>query len=251
MNNENHFTIFIPAYNAEQWAEVNLTSAFLQEYENYDILYIDDCSTDNTENVVRNIFFNEDKEFNGLNKNYIRNSFNKGKMFNLYNYIKPLRDDTIVVIVDGDDWLLHYEVLQTLDEFYNEDIWMTCGSYLTTPGNHLVCPRIESGYWEGNIREKSWEFSHLATFRKSLFDKIKKKHFLDHNGSFLSATSDQAIMWPMAEMSGPEHLQVIDSAMYCYNLGNPLSDHVANRTDQLDLEKYVRSIKPYERLEIL
>ena len=249
MSDKNHFTIFIPAYNVEQWAEINLASVFSQEYKNYDLFYINDSSTDNTELIVQN--FCQDKIFNGLKKTYIKNSFNKGKMFNLYNYIKDLREDTIVVILDGDDWLYDCDVLNKLDKVYNENIWMTCGSYVTKPGEQIVKPVLSDGYWEGNIRNKTWQFSHLTTFRKDLFSKIKKKHFLDKKGTFLSATSDQAIMWPMAEMSGPEHLYVVDDILYCYNLRNPISDHFINRYDQLSLEKDIRSIEPYERLKSL
>lgn len=249
MSNKNHFTIFIPAYNVEQWAEINLNSVFLQKYKNYDLFYINDSSTDNTEFVVQNIY--QDEIFNGIKKTYVKNSFNKGKMFNLYNYIKNLREDTIVVILDGDDWLYDYNVLDKLNKVYNENIWMTCGSYITKPGEQVVKPVLSTEYWEGNIRNKTWQFSHLATFRKALFDKIKKKHFLDKQGNFLTATSDQAIMWPMAEMSGPEHLYVVNDILYCYNLGNPLSDHFINRHDQLNLEKNIRNIKPYSRLKKL
>jgi len=249
MSSKNHFTIFIPAYNVQKWAELNLSSAFTQDYYNYDLFYVDDNSTDNTESIVKQTFAN--KDFNGINKTYIKNSFNKGKMFNLYNFIKKLKNETIVVILDGDDWLANKDVLNKLNNIYTEETWMTCGSYVVKPHNQIVSPEIPPDYWDGNIREKSWQFSHLATFRKSLFSKIKKKDFLEKTGNFLSATSDQAIMWPMAEMSGPEHMRVVKEVLYCYNLDNPLSDHVVNRNEQLSLEKEIRSIKPYSRLKHL
>ena len=39
----NHFTIIIPSYNNEEWAERCLTSALDQDYEDYDVVYINDC----------------------------------------------------------------------------------------------------------------------------------------------------------------------------------------------------------------
>ena len=70
-------------------------------------------------------------------------------------------------------------------------------------------------------------------------------------GSFWHTTSDQAIMWPMAEMSGPEHHRVINDTLYVYNRQNPLSDDRVNRRDQLNTESMIRSFKPYERLQTL
>ena len=46
MLNDNHFTVLVPAYNVEKWAERNISSVIEQDYTNYDIAFIDDCSTE-------------------------------------------------------------------------------------------------------------------------------------------------------------------------------------------------------------
>jgi glycosyltransferase involved in cell wall biosynthesis len=238
----NHFTILIPSYNCEQWVNKNISSVTDQKYQNFDIIYIDDNSTDGT--------YEEAQKHKGVK--LIKNSFNKGKMYNLYESISNLREDTIVVILDGDDWLYDDKVLMKLDKVYDSDkVWMTNGTYMIEPSGETVSPKIHPGYWEGNIRTKSWEFSHLGTFRKKLFNKIRKKDFLNKQGSYWMTTSDQAIMWPMAEMCGPDHHCVIKDVLYVYNRLNPLSDDKVNRVDQLTTEKFIRSISPYERLNEL
>ena len=243
---KNHFSIVVPAYNCKSWVKTNIESIINQKYDNYQLIYIDDASTDGTHEEVSAHL----KNSNIIYKNF-RNSFNKGKAYNLYNYINSLREDTIVVIVDGDDWLASEGVLNLLDSYYNDDTWMTCGSYITTDTKEVVQPRLTDNYWDGNIRLKSWQFSHLGTFRKSLFSKIKRKAFLDSFGNYLLTTSDQAMMWPMVEMSGPEHLKPLEETLYVYNRSNPLSDDRAHRRDQLQTEDSIRSRNPYERLESL
>lgn len=242
--NKTHFTILIPTYNCEKWVHKNLSSALNQSYDKFDVFYIDDNSTDKTWQIV--------SEYNNDNLKKVRNSFNKGKMENVYYAVESMRDDTVVIILDGDDWLYDNNVLSYLNEVYtSNDIWMTNGSYVIEPTGHVIKPKINEYYWNGNIRQQSWEFSHLGSFKKELFSKVKRKDFMNKSGEFWSTTSDQAIMWPMAEMCGPEHHQAIDKILYVYNRLNPLSDDRIYREDQLLTEKIIRSKNPYSRLEKL
>ena len=245
----NHFTVFVPSYNAEKWVNNNLSSIFGQNYDNYDLFYVDDSSADGTYEECLKYF--KTAKFNGKNKKIVKNSFNKGKMYNICAAMEEFREDTIVVIVDGDDWLHDENVLSKLNDYYTDDVWMTNGSYVIVPHDVVVTPKTSSEYWEGNIRTKSWEFSHLGTFRKRLFEKIKRKDFMNKQGEYFNTSSDQAIMWPIAEMSGPEHAKSINDVLYCYNRSNPLADDIVNRKDQLDSEKDIRSRKSYSRLEHL
>lgn len=47
------FTIVIPTYNREQFILATLESVFKQKYQNYEIIVVDNCSTDNTEAVLK------------------------------------------------------------------------------------------------------------------------------------------------------------------------------------------------------
>lgn len=47
------FSIIMPAYNVQDSIEESLNSVFNQTYSNYELIVIDDCSTDNTYEVVK------------------------------------------------------------------------------------------------------------------------------------------------------------------------------------------------------
>lgn len=49
------FSIVIPAYNRAHMIKETLESTFLQTYTNYEIIIVDDGSTDNTEEVVKSV----------------------------------------------------------------------------------------------------------------------------------------------------------------------------------------------------
>lgn len=49
------FSIIIPAYNRAHMIKETLESTFLQTYGNYEIIVVDDGSTDNTEEVVKSV----------------------------------------------------------------------------------------------------------------------------------------------------------------------------------------------------
>jgi len=245
----NHFTIIIPSYNNEQWAKKCLASALGQDYNNYDVVYIDDCSTDETATVVQQII----KETETLaDVKVVSNEVNRKALYNLYHQIRDAKKGTIIVTLDGDDWLLNDGVLNALNKIYDsEDIWMTAGSYIDNVAGTISCPSIGDRYWAGNIRMKPWTMSHLRTFRRELFMKIKYEDLMDNDDYFYKCTFDQAMMYPMAEMSGPNHFREIKQIMYIYNRQNPISVDRVHRQDQLRIENQIRFKDPYERLESL
>src|SRR5437016_10828757 len=45
--------VVICSYNNSQWSEQTLTSVFTQEYNNFRVIIVDDCSTDNNCEVIQ------------------------------------------------------------------------------------------------------------------------------------------------------------------------------------------------------
>ena len=56
-------------------------------------------------------------------------------------------------------------------------------------------------------------------------------------------------MFPMIEMSGPEHFLEVSEVLLTYNRMNPISVDKVHRTDQLRIERDVKNKKPYERIQ--
>lgn len=239
------FIIIIPSYNNEKFVERNISSVLKQNYNNFRIVYINDSSTDLTGKLVFD-YFNHSGFTNFI---IINNLINKGALNNIYNVIHAAEDDEIVCLLDGDDWFAHGEVLNILNNYYqNPNIWLTYGQYEVYPtGMRGHCKKIPDHILKnGQVRSYEWVTSHLRTFYAGLFKRIEKKDFL-YNGKFLEMAWDLAIMFPLIEMSS-EKCKFIDEVLYVYNRTNPLNDDKKNKKKQIFLDKYVRRQHSYSRL---
>lgn len=243
---EKPMVVIIPSYNNIQWYEINLASVFTQEYTNYRVIYIDDCSTDGTGNAVVNYVYghNQEERFQ-----FIRNKKRLGAMANLYNAIVSCKDHEIAVLLDGDDWLYHSKVLSQLNTAYSSgDVWFTHGRIIEYPWGWTGWSEpIPQHVIDNKTYRQSKHPTHLRTFYVWLFKKINPEDF-KYNGEYLPMTWDMAIMFPMLEMAEERHAYMNDTN-YVYNISNPLNDNKVNAQLQRDLDQLIRNRPPYKRLE--
>jgi glycosyltransferase involved in cell wall biosynthesis len=248
---EKPMVIVIPSYNNQQWCRQNLAST-IQNYENYRIIYIDDCSCDKTAQEVE--AFLQDYPAHAKRITFIKNSERKGALANLYYAIYSCTDEEIIVTLDGDDFLAHPQVLATLNAAYADTaVWLTYGQLTTWPHtiNHFKAKEIPAHYVQAPNGLRQWPYAatHIRTFYAGLFKKIALKDLL-YEGQFYQMAWDIAMMTPMVEMARERHKCLAD-ILYVYNTNNPLSDHNVNRQLQLTLHTHIQQQPPYERLEKL
>lgn len=246
INNDKKFVIVIPSYKNSEWCEKNIQSTIDQNYDKYRVIFIDDCSPDDTFDKVLNVVNSSNKK----NKfTLIKNTIRNGALCNLYNAIHSCDDDEIIVTLDGDDWLANSDVLNKLNEVYNSgDIWMTYGQYQNYPDNGIgISQQVPDHIINSNgYRQYAWCSSHLRTFYTWLFKQIKDED-LKYEGQFAPTAWDCTMQFPMLEMSG-HHAKFIPDVLYIYNLINPINDHKVNRDFQKKLELYYRAQPRYNKL---
>jgi len=246
-NNEKSLVIIIPTYNNVKWYDKNLQSIFDQKYSNYRVIIIDDHSTDGTPDLIEKYIQKHHQENRCV---LIRNQTRQYKMANLYKTIHTCDDHEIVIIVDGDDWLLDDRAFSYFNELYSSsDIWLTVGGYQEYPsGNEGFCRPIPTEIIEQNkFREYPRTTSQLRTFYAGLFKKIKKEELM-FEGEFFKAASDVAKMMPMFEMAG-ERIAFNYRKVYVYNLANELNDHKIHRDLQHRSAKYILNRRTLKRID--
>jgi glycosyltransferase involved in cell wall biosynthesis len=246
MSNDNlNFKIIVPCFNAEEWIKNNIVHTCSQTYKNWDCVILNDKSTDKTFDVISS---NIPDEFRN-NFILINNEENSGALYNIINGINIISDDPedIIVLVDGDDWLVDSHVLEHLKTVYDTfNVWLTYGQYKDLRRGRQGCSQALKS--TKNYRKVPWITSHLRTFKKHLWDRIKDEDMKDKNGFYYSMTWDMAIMYPMIEMAGLSRIKFVEKILYVYNNLNPLNDDKKNVELQQNLANEIKHKQPYDKI---
>jgi hypothetical protein len=180
--------------------------------------------------------------------------FPRACLENVHSAIRDLDPATIVLWVDGDDWLKHDHVIERVLYEYHRGAWMTWGQYEGWEGERRPT-------WKGlcrdsqdrrKCRQESWYASHLRTFRAGLFQQIDTRDLTFETHRWTPECCDLAVMWPMLEMADVRG-RFISDVLYVYNY----ADRRARKHDisgplceaQARAVTHFRSLKPYARLE--
>jgi len=104
-------SIIIPTYNREHLLGRALKSILNQTYKDFEVIVVDDGSTDNTEDVIR--------EFSALKIHYIKHIENKGEGAARNTGVKAARGD-YVAFLDSDDEYLPEKLEKEMAVFKSE-----------------------------------------------------------------------------------------------------------------------------------
>ena len=241
------FKIIVPVYNSEEWIQKCLSSVTNQTYTNWEMIVINDASTDNTLGKI--VEFVENTEYDGEIRIFNRSS-NVSSLENIIYGIKQICTsyEDVIVLIDGDDWLYSNDVLEYLDTVYEDKhIWLTHGQYITeskkSVGNNK--PLIDTKTYRQRM---NYCTSHLRTFKYKLWRLIKDNDFRDTRGEYYKVAGDFAYMFPMIEMCGLKRIKYVDKIMYVYNDINPLNDFRKRGQLQLLCDKEIRRKPMYKEI---
>ena len=251
----NKFKIISPSYNNESWVDTHIESILEQTYENYEVLYIDDKSTDNTWKLVNKLVGNNVKF------RLIKNKKNQGATYNYTKYLDEfnVKDEDIIIHLDGDDWFATPDVLENLNNFYNEHgYWMTYGGFLEWDGGDTTKePFPQNSAYDKFVhesikyREDVWRASHLRTYKGFLFRAIDQNDFISKidNKLFWHA-SDLAWAFPCLEMCPSERIGVVNFVTCVYNASQSNQTRTQEReaNSNIGYEIELRNKKKYKRV---
>ncbi len=249
--------VIIPSYNNAKWYKRTLDSVFSQKYENFRLVYIDDCSPDGTGDLVEQYIKKHSLEHKCT---LIKNKERCRKLKNIYNAIHSCDDREIVVQIDGDDWLAHDHVFADINKVYQtSDIWLTYGQYRNVPKEEAIkWGKTHSGFSEPvpqsvihncQFRKYKWFYNQLRTFYAWLFKLIKledllSKNLLEYVGKFYPTSNDCAMMYSMLEMAH-YRFEFIPDIAYIRNLYSPIVTFKVEKEMQIILGQEIKAKSKY------
>jgi len=253
---EKKIVVIIPSFNNKDWYQKNLDAVFSQKYENYRVIYIDDCSSDGTGDLVERYI----KERGVENRTIlIRNKTRRRALANLYHAIHSCDDDEIILTYDGDDWFANNQVFSLINDIYSEnpEVWITYGQFKNWPiGKVGYSCEIPPDIVEKKLYRKSWWTpGQLRTFYAWLFKQIKLEDLIfdetglsQFQGYYFPSNYDLAIYYPMMEMAG-NHYKFVSRVIYIHNTATPLNDFKVNKIIQEEGGLQIINQAEYERLD--
>lgn len=256
---EKKLVIIITSYNNAEWFEKNVGMMFAQKkadgsgfYENYRIIYVDDCSLDGTPELVEHYIDACNQKHRVM---LLKNRTRKRALANFYVALQHCKPDEIVFNMDGDDWLADEYVFAKINDIYQDpNIWITYGSYINWPTQEMgYCQPFPNEYVEKQLfRKKWWKPGQLRTFYAWLAQQVQLKDLFFEGpyfqGQFFPANADLALYYPMMEMAG-FHYKFIPEIIYIRNVATPLNDFKANKEVQILGSKLLREKPCYARLD--
>ena len=122
------FSIIVPTYNREKYIIKCIDSVLDQTYDNFEVIIIDDGSTDNTENLV--------KKYQDKRIKYFKNE-NHGIGYSRNFGINKAKGDYIFFL-DSDDYLEENMLEEVLNNIKNHDILIFNYKEIYEVDNHIL-----------------------------------------------------------------------------------------------------------------
>lgn len=143
--------IIIPNYNYEHTLEKCLKSILNQNYKNYEIIFVDDLSTDNSVKIAKELLKPPHKIVELKQKRFNGGARNEG-------YLHLSQDVDYVYYIDSDDWLFDENALKNINEKlykYPDVLFVGISSYKKNKTKNYFIPNYKDKYeailgWSGS-----------------------------------------------------------------------------------------------------
>lgn len=167
-------TIGIPTYNQARFIEDAVRSALAQSYPDIEVVVADDCSTDNTRDLLE--AYTADPRFV-----YVKNSVNLGRTANYKNLLYNFAHGDWFVNMDGDDYFIDKNFITNAVKFAQENpaavaVIADCEVLMEQKGETILyTSKYKNGELVGGVRfledvqKQEAQTTHLTT----MYDRAK------------------------------------------------------------------------------
>jgi glycosyltransferase involved in cell wall biosynthesis len=157
MNNQKYFiSVILPNYNCSRFLEKSITSVLNQTYKNFELIIVDDCSTDSSKTIIQN-FKKKDKRIR-----YFKTKNNSGNVAVPRNLGISKSRGHYVAFIDADDYWYPDKLSYQISNIKNYSLSFTAADY------QIEGSKKKSGFFLNLIR---------ITLQKFFLHQIRNKGF--------------------------------------------------------------------------
>lgn len=198
------FSIVIPTYNVEKQVKTTIESVLRQKYQNFELLIVDDCSTDGTWDIL--------KKYEAKSEGKIkigRTEKNSGPSI-ARNVALAMAKGEYIVYLDGDDTLYDKKTLEKINETIgndNPDI-IYFGVQYVGGSNKAYIPTAENSTREARI---------VCDMHFPVASKVWRREFLEKNNiSFIGGMYYEDMVYSIKGAILAEKLSYGEFPIYIY-----------------------------------
>ena len=214
MEKKKRFSVIIPGYNVEEYVAKAIESVLVQNFNDYELIFVDDCSTDNTAEVVSRY---------GKVK-LIRNKENLASG-GARNVGLDHASGEYIIFLDADDYLYSADVLGKIDSLIgnkNVDV-VYMGFQISGNREELVIPTEETC---------TREYKAGGDIYPNVWSKCWNLEFLNkHNVRFVEKRYYEDVLFVYNAVMNVENYLIADFPVHTY-----ISGRVNSMTTTLNLK---------------
>lgn len=204
---ESKVSIIVPIYNVEKYIEKCINSILNQTYRNLEIILVNDCSTDNSEKVLKEIIKADNRCI------YIEKKENGGLAAARNTGIKKATGDYLV-FVDSDDWISEEYVQKLLKAIKTSQADIAVCDYATVDekGNCVIANSLFPLNDKSTLNEK------VAYIRNhSVTKMINRKSFKEEDllfPEYIKRAEDMGTIIPL--LTKAKKIELVNEPLYYY-----------------------------------
>ena len=175
MNSSPAVSVIVPIYNVERYIEKCARSLFEQSLGNLEILFVDDCSPDNSIAIIKNILKNYPDRISATR--IIRMPANRGQATARRQGIIEAKGEYIIHC-DGDDWVDADLYKALYDKALSDDADIVCCDFIieTIKGSTIKTVSLSSNNGKDIIEQWYHKPMHMSCCNKL----VKRSLCIDH-----------------------------------------------------------------------
>lgn len=205
------YSIIVTGYNCEEYAKQCIDSILAQTEKDYELIIIDDASTDNTLNIIKACKSKDSRI------GYAWRETNTGAL-SIRHYAVEHTVGDIILFVGLDDYL-EPNALEVLNKYYEDDkIRMTYGSWRTPERTAMRVKAYPSEVFKNkSFRTHKWLATSLNSFKRELLLGVPREKLINpKTNEFFTNCTDLAYSFPCLEQCKEEEVAVVKEYIYIY-----------------------------------